>query len=359
MRDSPMRYARATNSKHYRTPMQSILVVPGLLAQPAQALAAVPSLARLAMYAPPPTVVPEGIAAALFRALGVRADTPPAPLAALGAGLDPGADYVMSADPVELAADRDDVVLLRRVDDLAAGDAAALAAMLDAHFASDGLRFETPRADAWFVRCASEPAIDTTPLDVARGRGIFTSLPRGAEARTWTRWQNEIQMLLHEHPVNLAREAAGQSPVSAIWFWGGGHVVEPAPIRAAAMLAGSGATVDLARGIARHSGAAVVEIERETTARAMLGAAQPADAPQATIVALEGIADAAALATLDSHWLSPSLALLAQGSLDAVHLVADGNGTVAHWSAARPGWWQRMTAGARRKAFVVPAPHPP
>ena len=152
-----MRYARATNPKHYRMPMQSILVVPRLLAQEAQALAAAPSLAALARCAAAPKVVGEGIAAALFDALGAPVDTPPAPLAALGTGIDPGADYVMYAEPVQLAPDRDDLVLLRRVDDLDANDAAALVATLERHFATDGLRFITPRPDAWFVRCATAP----------------------------------------------------------------------------------------------------------------------------------------------------------------------------------------------------------
>jgi hypothetical protein len=33
---------------------------------------------------------------------------------------------------------------------------------------------------------------------------------------------NELQMLLHEHPVNLAREARGDLPVNSVWLWGGG-----------------------------------------------------------------------------------------------------------------------------------------
>ena len=29
-------------------------------------------------------------------------------------------------------------------------------------------------------------------------------------------------MLLHDHPVNIAREARGCLPVTGVWFWGGG-----------------------------------------------------------------------------------------------------------------------------------------
>lgn len=32
----------------------------------------------------------------------------------------------------------------------------------------------------------------------------------------------EIQMLLYEHPVNVARERAGKALISSLWFWGSG-----------------------------------------------------------------------------------------------------------------------------------------
>ena len=35
---------------------------------------------------------------------------------------------------------------------------------------------------------------------------------------------NELQMLLHEHPVNQAREARGELPVNSLWLWGGGSL---------------------------------------------------------------------------------------------------------------------------------------
>jgi len=38
----------------------------------------------------------------------------------------------------------------------------------------------------------------------------------------WRRLQNELQMLLHDHPVNAAREARGELAINGIWFWGAG-----------------------------------------------------------------------------------------------------------------------------------------
>ena len=70
--------------------MQLILVAPGLLAQSQAALAATSSLASLAQLGATAHLHASGIAAALIDALGAPADTPIAPLAALGASIDAG-----------------------------------------------------------------------------------------------------------------------------------------------------------------------------------------------------------------------------------------------------------------------------
>jgi hypothetical protein len=49
-------------------------------------------------------------------------------------------------------------------------------------------------------------------------------LPRGCDAHAWRARLNEVQMLLHGHAVNAAREAAGEAPVNSVWLWGGGSL---------------------------------------------------------------------------------------------------------------------------------------
>ncbi len=116
-------------------PMQLTLVVPDLLAAARGAPDRAAALARLARYAPAPAATPEGLDAALLVAAGGTRDIAVAPLAALGAGFDPGSAYVLRADPVAFVAGRDDVLIEGRVDDLADGDAAAMIATLNRHFA--------------------------------------------------------------------------------------------------------------------------------------------------------------------------------------------------------------------------------
>jgi hypothetical protein len=338
-----------------------ILVVPGLLAQPPDALAAAPSLAAIAHAASHPRVDSRGIASALLAAIGAGGETPVAPLAALGAGVDPGDDYVIAADPVLLAADRDDVVLLARIDDLSADDAATLAALLDRHFAAAGLRFALARPDAWFARAQHAPDLQTTPFDAACRRGMYAHLPRGADAVAWRRWQNEIQMLLHEHPVNEAREAQGRPPVTGIWFWGGGRLADARTLPAVDVTAASGRIGDIARGVARAGGRTTAFLDANGDAeRVVAQTARETAAGQArpALVVVDTIERAADVAALEARWLLPSSRLLSARRINRLELLADGNGIAAHWSAAPPTLWDRIAHRAGRTPFRVPAAEP-
>jgi hypothetical protein len=343
----------------YRMSIHLILVVPGLLGRSAQALAQLPSLPTLAALSAPPDVEPRGMAAALVGALGGRADMPIAPLAALGAGLDAGADHWVAADPVLLAADRDDLVLVQPVDDLRDEEAAALVAALNRHFGADGLQFVTARPDAWFTRCTDAPDIATTPLDVAQRHGVYPYLPRGPNGATWRRWQNEIGMLLHDHPVNQARESAGAAVVTGIWFSGAGRLADiDTPM--ATVTATSGRIADVANGIARHGGGAIHALDdgddaRRVVDRALSGAASTSAAPAFAIVVLPAD-DAKRGSALEPSWLAPSLAMLNRSRIAALSLVADGNGTAARWTAVRAGLWRRVVAAARSRRFDAPMP---
>ena len=332
--------------------MSLILVAPGLLALPPQMLAAHVSLGRLAQLAPAPRLAPLGIAAALVDALGAPASTPIAPLAALGAGAEPGTHYVAAADPVHLVADRDDLVLAARVDDLGT-QANALAATLDAHFAADGARLAIARPDAWFMRAERAYDVVTTPIDAALGHGLFPYLPRGADAVTWKRWLNEAQMLLHEHPVNAAREAQGCLAANGVWFWGGGTLADAGALPAIAATAPQSPLGDLVRGIARHAGGSGEPLSREETVdRALARAATGAHA--FAVVVQDAIASEAALAHFDAHWLAPALARLARRDVAAVELIADGHGVAARWTAA-PATLMRRLLAKRAGPFAAPA----
>ena len=61
------------------------------------------------------------------------------------------------------------------------------------------------------------------------GRNVHDFMPAGRDGARIRSLMNEIQMLLHEHPVNRRRERARLLPVNGWWLWGFGDGVADAP----------------------------------------------------------------------------------------------------------------------------------
>lgn len=140
--------------------------------------------------------------------------------------------YWLRADPVHLVLQRDHLGLMdSRLFDLTAETAHAYIELLNGHFSSDGLAFFAGTPTRWYVRCPEPPALATTTLLSAAGQDVADHMPQGSSASVWRQVFNEIQMLLHEHPLNEAREGAGQPAINSVWFWGGG-TRPPVPGRA-------------------------------------------------------------------------------------------------------------------------------
>ena len=148
--------------------------------------------------------------------------TPDAPVAAISAAFDGLAEgYWLRADPVNMNLQRDRMVLSGvTVDER---EAEEICASLNAHFAGHGMEFFAPHPLRWYVRLETLPRIRTTPLSEVIGGDIRRALPTGEDEARWHQLFNEIQMLLHTHPRNEAREARGKDPVNSVWFWGGGN----------------------------------------------------------------------------------------------------------------------------------------
>lgn len=162
---------------------------------------------------------------ALCRAFGIsqQSDWPVAPLSWLGEGNDPAAFYWLCADPVHFVLQRDYFSLSDPVPlSLSRQEAQALIAALNRHFEVDGLQFHFAGSGRWYLRLNKEPAMSTSMPVTVIGRDVSAYLPQGAGAAKWNRLLNEMQMLLHDHPVNQAREANGELPVNSLWLSGGG-----------------------------------------------------------------------------------------------------------------------------------------
>lgn len=236
------------------------LVVPGLFGPvpvPPQDLPPLPALDRLLGRADRHQVDAADPLASLFARFGIPSEAgQDAPSAAFTRLVEDASGdftgYWLHADPVHLRPDRDQLLLFdARHLGLTREEADTLIAELNAHFDSDGLHLAAPVPDRWYLRLDTPPSIRTTPLHAAAGRGIGPLLPRGEDAIRWASLLNEVQMLLHDSPVNQARERAGRVTVSGIWPWGGGRLPEASPI---ADYESVYAEHSLAQGLARVAG---------------------------------------------------------------------------------------------------------
>jgi len=173
----------------------------------------------------------EGVEAALCQALGIarQQDWPLAPITLQASGGQPGTDYWLRADPVHFSVMRDRIVLAGSHGlDLCQAEADELAASIAAHFGAE-LSPQPLHPQRWYLRLPTTPQLATTPLSCGMGRDIDPLLPRGHDASRFRTQLNELQMLLHDHPVNQAREACGQLPVNSLWLWGGGTLPQVRP----------------------------------------------------------------------------------------------------------------------------------
>jgi hypothetical protein len=70
--------------------------------------------------------------------------------------------------------------------------------------------------------------VATASLDRVIGRNVDAWLGSDPAARSLRSLQSEVQMLLHAHPLNAAREALGLLPVNSFWLSGCGAAQAPA-----------------------------------------------------------------------------------------------------------------------------------
>jgi hypothetical protein len=238
-------------------PLTLQLLLPALVPEPLEAWRAalphLPALQRLLARAEKSASSCDHLPALLLASFGVerQQDWPAAPFSLLGDATDPGVDTWLLAEPVHLLAQRTSLVLAdpRRLP-LSTQESEALLATVNRHFAHAGLAFCAPQPHRWYLRLRQDLRARTTPPCVAVGRSIDAFLPQGGDALMLHGWFNEIQMLLHDHPVNAAREGRGEAAVNTLWLWGAGRLVEPATAAATCVWAED----PLLRGLARASG---------------------------------------------------------------------------------------------------------
>jgi hypothetical protein len=243
----------------------------------------------------------------LLQHFGVRkrGGLPVAPYTLLADGGASGEHFWMRADPVHLSVGTNGLALDAAPLDLSRVEADALAAALNRHF-GEALAFHPLRPERWYARLPEAPEADTVSLSAALGESVGDKLPTGSGAARLRALMNEAQMLLHEHPVNVEREARGALSVNSIWFWGGGSL-ETSLARPCSIVI---AEDPLARGLARAAGIAERPLPRN--AQAML-ATLPAEGTALIVPDARG-------AELDRDWCGPLLGALREGRIGMLSL---------------------------------------
>lgn len=333
--------------------MELTLVVPALAGAVHQdgTAARLPALEVLLARADRRPAAPPAVDAFLCDLFGLGVSTPaevPAgPLCRLAdsGGADDG--WWLHADPVHLLADQDRLYLaLAEALPVRAAEASHLVQELNRLYRPDGLLFEAPHPNRWYLRLPA-PGPATTPTRAVLGHHLGPFLPGGGGGIAWHALLNEVQMLFHASPVNRERERDGRPAINSLWLWGGGRLPELPPAAWERVLADD----CLTRGLALRAG--LVPEPRPAQAADALAGGGPVlvvderlrHAPEASGPEQRR----ALLADLERHWFVPLADALRGRRLERLRLHLGGAWVYESSRGTLRRWWRR----ARRLSALV------
>lgn len=339
--------------------MQLELIIPGLswLAaapgkHPAHALP-LPALATLLGFARTRWVAPASTDSLLADALGLTDSVSHALLRRSGEGPEvPAGGHWLCCDPVHLHFARD-TLLLADASGLAITrqEADTLIAGLNDTFADIG-HFEAPAPDRWYVHLTERPAPRFYPLADVNGRPVQLFLPEGDDINRWARLSNEMEVWLYSHPVNAAREDAGQRKINGIWLWGAGPEHAPCKPRITRLQASQPYALGLAR---------LADLTPGTT-----DAYPPPGGPTLALLdtlqrpALHHDRDAWTheLQQLEARWFVPLLADLKARRLDGVRIRVPDDRYLLEVDIAASSLWKFWRKPQTLDALLASSPKP-
>jgi len=270
---------------------------------------------------------------------------PVAPLTYLSDTGQADSGYILRADPVHLRADQSCLHLFdSHTFPVTQEEADALAAAVTQFYVHLGWQLRAVCPQRWYLSLSTAPAITTRPVMQVAGQDIEPCLPQGHDAADWHAMLNEVQMLLHNHPVNVAREQRGEPAINSLWFWGGGEL--PMVVQTEFMRV---ATDDpLAMGLAQQAGITRVDLPSESAG--LIDFAAPGSSLLVTDAferpCLYGEVERwlERLQQFDQDWFTPLLEALRRGELTSL-AIYPCNGKRFHitrrqlrafWRAERP-----------------------
>lgn len=202
-------------------------------------------------------------------------------------------------------------------------------------YRDDGWQFHVCRPDLWLLTLPEAPAWQVPPVFDIIGQIDGTLRAEGAAEHSWLSRQTEIQMWLHSHPLNSARNANGLPPVNALWLWPDLPGSRTSPFTAGdspwltpaqAEQHTAPANLDALLAAAGSASSGLLFLEH------MLPARDGADAH----------AYAAIVADWETNWFAPAWQYLKSGRLSQLDILTDGSqgGCLSIRAKAHYAFWR-------------------
>lgn len=206
----------------------------------------------------------------------------------------------------------------------------------DATFAGAGYRLLDGLGAQAYLRSARDLESDTVDPARVRGGDVLDALPSGRDSAVLKRLMTEIQMWLHDHPVNIARDARGVESVNALWLWGGGRLPRSATVSTLPLLRSDDAFL---KGLWNLGGGVSAELPHSLDAIELAGA----EALVASLACAPGRGEthAQSMLALERNWFAPAVAALRRGRLTCLQVHANDR----LYSLTRSGLWRFWRAG--------------
>lgn len=276
-------------------------------------------------------------------------DWPVAPIAMLGTGGVPGEHFWLRADPVHLQVNRDQLILTAP-DGLSISDteASSIVTALNHHFAADHFSFVAAEPDRWYLKIPRPARIVTHSLSQVAGRDIDGFLPDGEDKLAWHKVFNEVQMVLHDHPVNQERELRGAPPINSLWFSGGGtlpraHTDFDAVIASSSLARGISNLADIPLMPATQN---ITELNADQVLIEIRGA-------ETASLQLDPAVWKHAIEVMDQHWFAPMVAALRSGHSSRLYIATVHRRRALCWSITRKQLLWRVWRSAATLAGPV------
>jgi hypothetical protein len=259
----------------------------------------------------------------------------------------------LRADPVNLTADRDGLILMDSfILRLSQHDALAVATEVNQVLAGYGWVVEVPFEDRWYMRMDGLQHLRTTELPAVTGRNIKHYLPTGPGSAQLHGIMNEIQMQLHASDLNAYRSGRGELPVNSIWFWGLGSLPEDTPQQLWQRVYSDDVFV---RGLALKTATAWQPLPPG------IDAVMEASADDDCILAVLPQCQAPAqyqnlplwhqsLSLLEKAWFTPLLHLVSRGDIRRLRIVSGSHLFKTGWLSLKKIWRRPASIGHYRRA---------